>query len=120
MPRVKTELLQEGMMVANDVKNIDNMLLIPSGCALTERQIDILQAWGINEVEVTSAPENQEADPLSKLPPEVAAQLTAEVKARFWQANETNPVYAVVFKLMLARRAQKLLSNKTSHAATQH
>jgi hypothetical protein len=52
MIRVKSEALQPGMIVARDVKNIDGMLLAPLGCQLSERQIDILQAWGVVEVEV--------------------------------------------------------------------
>ena len=71
MPRIKTESLQTGMVVASDVKNLDSMLLIPAGCALTERQISILQAWGIGEVEVETAANVEEPDPLSRLAPEV-------------------------------------------------
>jgi molybdopterin biosynthesis enzyme len=107
MPRVKTELLQAGMQVASDVKNIDNMLLIPAGAELTERHIGILEAWGVTDVEVQVSAGAEDADPLAKLPPEVVARLTAEIKSRFWQADESNPVYLEVVKLMLHRRAAK-------------
>ena len=55
MPRIKIDLIEEGMVVGSDVKNMDNMLLIPSGCALTERQIHILKAWGVDDIEVTAS-----------------------------------------------------------------
>ena len=95
MPRVKTEDLKEGMVVAKDVKNIDDMLLLPAKCQLAGRQISILKAWGVAEIDV------------ARLSPEVVAQLTAGVKARFWQADESNPVFAEIFKLMLWRQARK-------------
>lgn len=107
MPRIKTELLQEGMIVSSDVKNIDNMLLIPNGCKLTSRQIGILQAWGVPEIEVASGGGGEETDQLTQMAPEALEQLTAEVRAMFWKADDADPVFAEVFKLILRRRANR-------------
>jgi hypothetical protein len=107
MPRVKTEDLKEGMVVAKDVKNIDDMLLLPAKCQLAGRQISILKAWGVAEIDVEASDLIENQDPLARLSPEVVAQLTAGVKARFWQADESNPVFAEIFKLMLWRQARK-------------
>jgi hypothetical protein len=107
MPRIKTDLLEKGMVVVTDVKNMDDMLLIPAGCALTERQISILQAWGVDEIEVLHAGDTADADPLSKLAPDVVAKMTAEIKGLFWQPDEANPVFVEICKLMLQRRARK-------------
>ena len=110
MIRVKSEALQAGMVVAHDVKNIDGMLLAPSGCTLSERQIGILQAWGVVEVEVEAGEEMAKAhDPLSQLPPETLAQITADLRARFWKPDDFGPVPAEIFKLMLLRQAQRIL-----------
>lgn len=96
------------MVVAADVKNMDNMLLIPAGATLTERQIDILMAWGVGEIEVEAAEEIEgETDPLEKLTPEVRTKLTEEIKGLFWRPNEADPVFQEVFNLMLRRRARK-------------
>jgi hypothetical protein len=105
MPRIKTESLQEGNVVGSDVKNIDGMLLIPAGAVLTARQIGILQAWGVAEVEVEAAAETAEDDPLAMLPPEVVTKLTAEIKSLFWQPDESSPVFQEIFRLVLRRRA---------------
>lgn len=107
MPRIKTELLQEGMIVSSDVKNIDNMLLIPNGCKLTARQIGILQAWGVTEIEVASGGPGEDTDQLTKMAPEALEQLSAEVRAAFWKADDADPVFAEVFKLILRRRANR-------------
>lgn len=99
------------MIVATDVKNSDNMLLVPAGCALTERHIDILKAWGVTEVEVDLASDVTDiSDPLSQMPPEQVAQLTAELRNRFWELDEANPAAARVFELMLRRKARQCLS----------
>ena len=109
--RVKSEELQPGMVVARDVKNIDGMLLAPLGCELSERQIGILQAWGVSEVEVEANEEQAKAhDPLAQLPPEVAAKIMADLRARFWKPDEFGPVPAAIFQLMLLREARRALN----------
>lgn len=95
------------MVVSTDVKNIDNMLLIPNGCTLTARQIGILQAWGVVEIDVTAAGEAGDTDQLTRLPPEVVEKLSAELRATFWKADEADPVYTELFKLLLRRRANR-------------
>jgi molybdopterin biosynthesis enzyme len=108
--RIKSEALQPGMVVAREVKNIDGMLLVPAGCELTERQINILQAWGVVEVDVESSAQIAQAhDPLAQLPPETVARLTAELRARYWKPDEFGPVPAEIFRLMLLRQARRLL-----------
>jgi hypothetical protein len=110
MIRVKSEALQPGMVVARDVKNIDGMLLAPLGCQLSERQIDILQAWGVVEVEVEAGEEMALAhDPLAQLPPGILAKITADLRARYWKPDEFGPVPAEIYKLMLLRQARRLL-----------
>jgi hypothetical protein len=98
------------MVVARDIKNIDGMLLAPSGCQLSERQIGILQAWGVVEVEVEAGEELARAhDPLAQLPPETLARITADLRARYWEPDGFGPVPAEIFKLMLLRQAQRIL-----------
>ena len=103
------------MVVARDIKNIDGMLLAPSGCELSERQINILQAWGVEEVEVEAGEEMAKAhDPLAQLPPETLARITADLRARYWKPDEFGPVPAEIFKLMLLRQARRILSPPSS------
>ena len=110
MIRVKAEALSPGMKVARDVKNIDGMLLAPAGCELNERHINILQAWGVTELEVEAGAEMAQAhDPLAQLPPETLAKITSELRARFWKPDEFGPVPAEIFKLMLLRQARRIL-----------
>jgi len=93
------------MLVSVDVKNMDGMLLLPKGCELTDRHINILQAWGISEIVVESGagPEGS-VDPLAKLTPEELVALTSELKSLFWQPDESNPGYQAVFQAILKRR----------------
>jgi len=109
--RVKAEELQPGMVVAAEVKNLDGMLLAPSGCELSERQIGILQAWGVTEVDIEATAEAAQArDPLAQLPPETLAKITADLRARYWKPDDFGPVPAEIYKLMLLRQARRILT----------
>lgn len=109
MTRLRTELLQEGMAVAAEVRNMDNMVLLPTGATLTQRHIDILLAWGVPEVCVESTNATEElADPLTKVPPADLERLTAEVQAQFWSVDATSAVQNEIFKQVLRRKARRL------------
>ncbi len=98
------------MIVTVDVRNLDNMLLIPAGCALSGRHIDILSAWGIAEIQVEACGGSEDlADPLQQLPPETLGQLTRELQAVFWEPADESPVQQEVFNLVLRRRAKQAL-----------
>jgi hypothetical protein len=105
MPRIKTDAAQEGMIVAADVKNIDGMLLIPAGTKLSVRQVNILQAWGVAELEIQAGGASGVADPLTQLSPQVLETLTAELRAEFWEPNDSSPVGKEIFRVILSRRA---------------
>ena len=107
MPRVKTDQLKEGMVVVTDVKNMDDMLLIPAGAKLTVRQIGILQAWGVLEIDVKLVEGMGDTDIVSKLPPEALARITAETRAIFWRPDDNDPVFAEILKLLLRRRVKR-------------
>jgi hypothetical protein len=111
MPKVKTQSLVAGMVIAADVKNMDNMLLMPAGCELTEKHITILNAWGIPEVQVESCDGQEEpADVLQQLAPELLNQLADELQAIFWEPIDRNPIQREVFDLVLRRKAKALLT----------
>lgn len=109
MPKAKLESLQPGMVVTADVKNMDDMLLIPAGCTLTEKHINILQSWGIPEVQVeTAGTAEDNSDPLQRLAPEALAKITAELKEKYWHFDDKNQVEVEVFNLVLRRKAKQL------------
>ena len=50
MEYVSIDLLEEGNVVAKDVRSSSNMLLLPSGTELTASQIHMLKTWGIRRI----------------------------------------------------------------------
>jgi hypothetical protein len=112
MPNVKVDSLQKGMVVTAEVKNIDNMLLIPASCALTEKDIQVLNAWGIAEVQVQSCDGVEDSrDILQSLSPERLQQFTDELKSIFWDPIDNHSAQQEVFGLVLRRKARQSVSH---------
>jgi hypothetical protein len=115
MPKVKVAAVHEGMVVTADVKNMDNMLLIPAGCVLTEKHINILNAWGISEVQVESGGAAEDTgDILQQLPAETLEQLRKELAGIFWDPIDKSPVQAETFDLALRRKIRQVISQPAS------
>jgi hypothetical protein len=113
MPKVKVASVREGMVVTADIKNMDNMLLIPAGCTLTEKHINIFNAWGITEVQVESGGDAEDAgDILQQLPAETLEQLREELTGIFWDPIDNGSVQAEIFDLALRRKAKQIARPK--------
>ena len=109
MPKVKLASVREGLVVTADVKNMDQMLLIPAGCTLTEKHISVLNAWGIAEIQIESgAAVDDPGDILQEVPPELLAQAREELTRLFWDPIDKTPVQAEVFALALRRKARQI------------
>ncbi|HOW67662.1 MAG TPA: hypothetical protein P5186_14725 [Candidatus Paceibacterota bacterium] len=116
MPKIKTESLRENMVAATDVKNMDDMLLIPAGTRLTEKHINILLTWGIEEVVVEAGDQvNEPVDPLRTIPPEMLQRITADVRKRFRSLDDSSPVQQEILRLAILRRVMMTLAHGTSH-----
>ena len=61
------DLLEEGCIVAKDVRSSSNMLLLPAGTQLSSGQINMLKTWNVRRVfvdidEDTESPEFKEME----------------------------------------------------------
>ena len=109
MTRIKTDQVQSGMVVVGDVRNMDDMLLIPAGCELTDRHIRILRAWGIADVPVDSPSDNAAGSAAaSPDPAPMAPERVAQLKARFWHWDEDDVVQREIFRVLLQRKPHPL------------
>ena len=62
MPKVSTNKLKSGMVVASSVVDREAQVVIRSKEALTEQHITLLKMWGIAEVEIMESNEELSVD----------------------------------------------------------
>jgi len=106
------------MVVAADIKNLDDMLLIPAGAELSPRHIKVLMTWGISEVQIEASDTGIESsDPLASIPPEVTEKVTAEIRGCFRTLDDASKVQQEILRLTIRRRLRQMLTS-SNHVAT--
>ena len=106
---VSVENLKPGMVVAADVVNLNQTVLLKSGSLLGPQELRMLKMWGIVSVNIVSKTE-QEASLGSEvsLPAEVLREAEAQVSHRFKHVTLDSPAVQLVRQLAIKRAAAEL------------
>lgn len=109
MSIVKTHDLKTGMILAKEVQNLSNRILLPEGTVLTEKHILNLKAWGIADAEVQeegvvldSTPEAVNVDRQKQ------AIANKEVEDMFDLSNKDHPAIAELMRLSSLKRLKRM------------
>ncbi len=107
MPIVAVDDLQAGMMLAEEVRDQQGRLLMPSGTELTDRHLRAFQLWGIIGVRIRAGDAAAEPAELP-LTPEQLAQGEAVVLSRLRADNASHPLMAELIRICTQREARRL------------
>jgi len=111
---VPTDKLEPGMVVAVDIMNVNNMLLIAKDTALATRSIRLLKTWGIEAINVLGEDvSSPQAEPLV-IPSETMQMAEALVQVRFMHVNASNGVAKAVRTMAVKRAARRLYMQANS------
>ena len=94
MAITSTDLLVEGMVLEAPVKNMQGQVLFGIGHILKEKHIEMIQAWGITEVEVKVA-EDSESEKKYR---EAVAREEVKLQPVFKRCDLTNPVVKEILR----------------------
>lgn len=109
MALVPVEQLKPGMEVAEDVSNVNGMLLLASGTLLSDKTIRVLKMWGVEMLRVVGGEEpDSSAVELSQLDPEVLIEVEREMALRFKHVGDDMHVTRAVKKLAYQRTAKRV------------
>lgn len=103
---VSVDDLEAGMVLADEVRDQQGRLLMPSGTELTDRHLRAFQLWGILSVRITSGDASEPAEP-----PVSAADLEAAralVTGRLRHTDAAHPFIAELVQLCTLREARRL------------
>jgi HD-like signal output (HDOD) protein len=103
--------LEQGMVLEDDVYDINTRLLLSKGQQIGEKQIRILKVWGISEVSIVGATNEQTAC-LPAMDDEQIEMVKAAIQRVFTFADLTHESIKKVLKVSLIHR----LKNNGNHA----
>lgn len=108
----KLKNLKVGMVIAEDVKDINGRVLLKSGTKIIKENLKILKAWGITEADVRDVKiKNIKNYDTKNLKPEFLAEAEKEVLRIFHYADISHPAISELLNLCILRKA-KLISEK--------
>ncbi len=105
MPLLRPQDLETGMVLAADVSNLDGQILFKKGVELKERQIEILQMWGISEVEIAGDETPVQEVSIKDIAPRFIERAREIVSSRFKLIESTHPATAAVKEISIQRTA---------------
>jgi HD-like signal output (HDOD) protein len=105
MAAIKVEHLVPGMILTDEVRDINNRLLCPNGLQIEARHLRLLKMWGIFEVQVGGADE----PPSVEIPAgdaESATQRSEELSACFKELDTRHPAIREILNLGIRYRLE--------------
>lgn len=115
MPLKKPHELEDGMILADDVFNLDGQILFAKGSQLTPRQIDIMQSWGIPNVSVEGEDDESDRIDFDRFPPSIVEQAEAEIANRFRLVKSQHAAVGIIRKLAVMKRSQEMVREKAPY-----
>lgn len=103
MTLVRVEKLAAGAVLAEEVRDVNDRLLIPKGKMLEEKHFRILKMWGIFDVQVEGEAAGSDDEP-AQVDTERLAVVSSEIKQIFSQVDMTHPAVKEVVRLSVEYR----------------
>jgi HD-like signal output (HDOD) protein len=103
MGQLKVDMLKPGMVLMDDVKDINTRLLMKKGQAIAPNHIKILKMWGISEVAIQGVEEK--TDPASDTDdPDLLDRIQEDTAYIFQHVDCNHPALSEIFRLAVIYR----------------
>ncbi|KJS29830.1 MAG: hypothetical protein VR64_18635 [Desulfatitalea sp. BRH_c12] len=107
MGLVALDQLQEGVILSEDVRDINGRLMLSKGQQITANHIRIFRIWGIPEIPVDAPQRSTPADHASQKNTEKLLKTEHTVKKIFQNIDTHHPGIAALFKAAVDHRYEK-------------
>ena len=109
MANISVEHLKPGMVLEAEVKDINGRLLLNAGVEITSKHIYIFKTWGVTEVEIKGAAEEDTASGAGEsMDPGILKRAEDELNGIFLHTDRTHPFIREIFRICAARKARQL------------
>jgi HD-like signal output (HDOD) protein len=105
MGYVAVDNLEQGMVLSEDVRDINTRLLLSKGQKIVPKHIRVLKIWGVTEVNIVGAQSDQTVD-MPTADPEKERRVQATLDMVFKYLNLENQLLNEIYRNSLAHRMQ--------------
>ncbi len=108
MPLLKPQDLEPEMVLSADVSNLDGQILFKKGVILMDRQIEILQMWGIAKVEVEGDGPEEDLLKLDRYPEATIKRAEEIVSRKFKLVKSSHPAVETIKRMCILNTAKTI------------
>ena len=109
MTKVKIKDLQEGMILADDVKDQNGMLIVSHGQSISEKHLRTFKTWGITEIDIEeNMGDQEEVGPGGKNEVIVSEEVKEKVDELFRYTDKQHPAMVELMELCIVRKTESL------------
>lgn len=109
MTKVKVKDLQGGMVLADDVRDQNGMLILAQGQSVSEKHLRTFKSWGITEIDIdVNGGGSGQADRTEKNERIVSVEVKEKVDELFQYTDKQHPAIAELIELCLLRKMESL------------
>ena len=105
MVRIAINKLHKGAVLAEDVRDSNQRLILARGATIRSKHLRIFKMWGIDEVEVFEEGHGTAVQPTTAKP-QISADVQAYVTEIFQLADRSHPAMEALFQLSLEYRSR--------------
>ena len=111
MPKRTPHELTTGTALADDVYNLDGNLLFRAGTILSEKRIEILMMWGVENVTIQGSETGSESISIQSFSNTVKQDAESQVKKRFKLVKSSHPAVVAIRELAVLELAKSTNSD---------
>lgn len=100
---IAVEKLEQGMVLDEDVHDMNTRLLLSKGQKIAQKHLRILKIWGVTSVSVVGSPKNQAAD-IPALDDQNVARVKNAINLVFRNADLNHSILREIYKISLIHR----------------
>jgi hypothetical protein len=110
MGKLNLDQLQPGMVLAADIFDRNNRVLLKAGLALTDRHLTVLRQWGVTEADVQGIDREEiNAQESMELDHELLAHAEESYRSLFRYADLQHPFNQELFRLCVMRTVRRTM-----------
>lgn len=107
MMKINFNNIRIGMILANDVLNRKDMVLLQSGSQITDKDIRIFKMWGINEIEIQESEEVISNKIFEQYDSKIISEVEEEVKQLFFNTDLNHPVINELYQYCIIQKVEQ-------------
>ena len=105
---INMEYIQEGMILAANIKERSGRVLLAKDSAITEKHLRVFKIWGITDADIKGIETDElAANVAAQLDQHLLQEIEVQTRERFYHVDMDHPFIKELFRLLTIRQVRR-------------